>query len=114
MTETLPTPGAPPATARPPRRHIGVVIRRGTTGLGPNLGVGLVDLTVDRFKVRLTNPVAVGDDLEVELSPPGSGKALKFRGQVVTCRPSADGKTSVAKVLLRHRLTFRELAELAM
>jgi hypothetical protein len=114
MTETLPTPGAPPATARPPRRHLGVVCRRGTTGLGPNLGVGLVDLTVDRLKLRLTTPVPVGEDLEVELIPPGSGKPLKFRGQVVTCRPSADGKTSVAKLLLRHRLTFQQLAELAM
>jgi len=99
-------------TARPPRAHLGVVVRRGTTGLGPNLAIGLVDLTEDRLKIRLTAPVPVGEDMEVELTPPGNGRALKLRGAVATCRPARDGKASVAKVRLRHRLTFRQLADL--
>jgi hypothetical protein len=114
MTETLPTPGAPPATARTARRHLVVACRPGTTGLGPNLARGLVDLTEDRLKVRLNSPIPVGEEVEVEITSPGVGKALKLRGSVVTCRPSADGKSFVAKVLLRHRLTFRQLAELTM
>jgi hypothetical protein len=115
MTDTLPAPGSPSGPrAKCPRRHLDVVCHRGTTGLGPNLAVGLVDVTEDRLKVRLTAPVPVGEDLEVELTPPGNGKAVRLRGSVVTCRPSRDGKTSVAKVQLRHRLTFREFAELTM
>jgi hypothetical protein len=115
MTETLPTPGAPPGpAAKPARRHMGVVCRPGTSGLGPNLARGLVDLTEDRIQVRLNAPIALKAEVEVELTPPGVGKPLKLRGAVVTCRPSTDGKSFVAKVLLRHRLTFRQLAELTM
>jgi hypothetical protein len=114
MTDTLPTPAAAAGpAARAARRHLGVVVRRGTTGLGPNIAVGLLDLTEDRLKFRLTAPVPVGDDVEVELTPPGNGKTLKLRGAVLTCRPSRDGKSSVVKVRLRHRLTFREFADLA-
>jgi hypothetical protein len=115
MTDTLPTPGRPSGpVARHPRRNLAVVLRPGTTGLGPNIARGLVDLTEDRLKVRLNAPVRVGEDVEVELTPPGIGRPLKLRGTVSACRPSRDGKAFVAKVQLRHRLTFRELADLAM
>jgi hypothetical protein len=115
MTETIPTPGAPPGpAARTARRHIAVVCRSGTTGLGPNLARGLVDLTEDRIKVRLNSPIPVGEDVEIELSPPGVGKPIKLRGSVATSRPSTDGKSFVSKVLLRHRLTFRQLADLTI
>ena len=115
MTDTLPTPGSSSApVARQPRRHLGIVCRRGTTGLGPDLAVGIVDVTEDRLKVRLTAPVPVGDELEADLTPPGNGKVMRLRGVVAACRPSRDGKSSVAKVRLRHRLTFRQLAELTM
>ena len=115
MTDTLPTPASPSGpVARHPRRHLGVTCRRGTTGLGPNLAVDLVDLTEDRLKVRLTAPVPVGEDVEAELTPPGNGKSIRLRGVVTACRPSRDGKASVAKVALRHRLTFRQLADLTM
>src|SRR5947208_5070889 len=60
---------------RCPRRHLGVVVRRGATGLGPNLAVGVVDVTEDRLKVRLTAPVSVGQDVDVKLTPPGNGRA---------------------------------------
>jgi hypothetical protein len=113
MTDTLPTPAsAAGPTARAPRRHLEVTCRRGTTGLGPNLAVGLVDVTEDRLKLRLTAPLPVVEEVEIELTPPGNGKALKLRGMVAACRPSRDGKSSVAKVRLRHRLTFRQLADL--
>ena len=52
--------------------------------------------------------------MEAEVTPPGNGKALKFRGAVDACRPARDGKTSVAKIRLRHRLTFRQFADLTM
>jgi hypothetical protein len=113
MTDTLPTPARPSGpVARQPRRHLAVTCRPGSTGLGPNLAVGLVDVTEDRLKLRLTGPIPVGQDVEVELCAPGVGRPIKLRGAVLTCRASVDGKTSVAKVQLRHRLTFRELAEL--
>jgi hypothetical protein len=113
MIDTLPTPASSSVpAARQPRRHLGVVCRRGTSGLGPNLAVGLVDLTEDRLKFRLTAAVPVGEDMEIELTPPGNGKSLKLRGEVIACRPARDGKASVAKVRLRQRLTFRQFADL--
>lgn len=115
MTDTIPTPANPAGpVARRPRRHLGVVCRQGTMGLGPNLARGLVDLTEDRLKVRLNAPIPVGEEVEVELIPPGNQKPLKFRGTVITCRPSRDGKSTVAKVQLRHRMTFREFTDLTM
>jgi hypothetical protein len=114
MTDTLPTPASPSKSApRRPARHIGIVCRKGLTGLGPNLAVALLDVTEDRLKVRLTGPVKVGDEVETELVPPGSGKPLKLRGDAITCRASGSG-TFVAKVLLRHRLTFQELAAITL
>lgn len=115
MTDTQHTPGAPPGSAaKPARRHMGVVCRAGTSGLGPNLARAVVDLTEDRIKVRLNAPIPLNEEVEVELTPPGVGKPFKLRGSVATCRPSTDGKSFIAKVLLRHRLTFRQLAELTI
>jgi hypothetical protein len=114
MTDTLPTAASTSRSApRRPTRHIDLICRKGATGLGPNLAVTLLDVTEDRLKVRLKAAVPVGEDVEVELTPPGSGKSLKLRGTAVTCRASGGG-TFVSKVLLRHRLTFRELSEITL
>ena len=114
MTDTLPTPASQSKSApRRPSRHIGITCRKGVTGLGPKLAVALLDVTEDRLKVRLTGPVPVGEEVEIELVPPGSGKTLKLRGDAITCRASGGG-TFVVKVLLRHRLAFQELAAITM
>ena len=114
MTDTLPTPASASRSApRRPSRHIDITCRKGATGLGPNLGVALLDVTEDRLKVRLKSAVPVGEDVEVELTPPGSGKPMKLRGTAVTCRPSGGG-TFVSKILLRHRLAFRELSDITL
>jgi hypothetical protein len=99
------------AEARRPTRHIGLVVRRGTTGLGPDLAVALVDVAPDGLGVRLRAALPDGEDVEAELATPGVGKPLRLRGQVAGCRSAGDG-TYLAGVRLRQRLTYREWADL--
>ena len=108
MTDQVPNPAH---EHHRPARHFGVVLRKGTTGLGPNLATELLDVTADGVGVRTLTALARHEDVEVEITPPGSGKVIKLRGAIGECRTIGDG-TFLAEVRLRHRLSYPQLAEL--
>ena len=51
-------------------RAAALVLRRGFTGVGPNLAIGLVDVNPDGLGVQLNAPLTYGDEVEIELSSP--------------------------------------------
>lgn len=92
-------------------REAALVLRRGFTGLGPNLAIGLVDVNPDGLGVQLNAPMNFGDEVEVELTSPGVGKPLKLAGEVRWNMAVGDG-TFRAGIKLRRRLTQADIANL--
>lgn len=96
---------------RPVTRRVTVGFRTGVLGLGQNLGIDLVDATLDGLAVRLRASVAVGAEVSVEVMRPGVGKPMKLLAEVRWCRPVLDG-TFLSGVRLRRRLTYLDLTDL--
>jgi hypothetical protein len=92
-------------------RRVQIVFRKGTLGLGPNIGVALADVGEDGLGIRLTTPVAKGDDASLELLRPGVSKPLRLVADVRWCRPIEDG-TFLAGLRLRRRLPYLVLTDL--
>jgi len=115
--------GGPDSVTPPTEKRIGrrrpvlpgatAEYRRGFLGLGPDLAVGLVDLSEDGACVHLREPPVPGEEAELMLLRPlGGGRALKRRATVLWCRP-AWGSGHLVEVLFVKRLTHAELATLA-
>jgi hypothetical protein len=92
-------------------RRVQLVFRKGTLGLGPNIGVSLADVGEDGLGVRLTAPVAKGEEASLELARPGVSKPLRLVAEVRWCRPAEDG-TFLAGLRLRKRLPYLVLTDL--
>jgi Tfp pilus assembly protein PilZ len=89
-------------------RRVGVAIQEGTSGLGPNIAVGLANVSDDGLGVRINAPIPVGLEVSVELFLPGVHKPIKLVGEVRWCSPVGDS-THQAGLRLRRRLTYSEL-----
>jgi hypothetical protein len=97
---------------RPTRGGARVEVRRGDLGLGPDLAVGLMDVSEDGVGLRTKVEVQVDDRVTVGLGRPGGGKLLVGQGVVRWCRPEPDGRFRVG-LALRRRLTHADLMDLA-
>lgn len=115
-----PAPAAPASVSgrekrlgrrRPARSGARVQFRRGALGLGPDLAVGLLDVSEDGARVRLKGAVDPGSEAEVLLARPGGGKPIKGMCEVRWCRPDGDG--FLAGLRLRRRLSHADLLDLA-
>jgi hypothetical protein len=87
-------------------------VRRGTLGLGRELGCGLVDVAEDGLGIRLKEFVPVGQEVTIELSAPGISKPHRLVAEIRWCRQDKDG-TYRAGVRLRRRLPYSTLTDLA-
>jgi hypothetical protein len=92
-------------------RKVDLAVRSGVSGLGPDLGAGLVDMTQDGLGILLKEPVPVGTDVTIDLSLPGMDKPLRVLAEVRWCRPRGDG-TFRAGVRLQRRLSNPTLTNL--
>ena len=97
---------------RPARPRCQLEFRRGATGLGPNLGVELVDVSEDGLCVHIKESVVPGDEVEVAVGRPLGGKLHRRRARVGWCRP-AWGSGFLVEVVFARRLTLIELNEIA-
>ncbi len=92
-------------------RRVGVAVRGGSLGLGPDLGGGLVDASEDGLGLRLKGAVMAGQEITIELSLPGVSKPFRVVAEVRWCRPDAAGMF-LAGVRLRRRLPYAALTDL--
>lgn len=92
-------------------RRVQLVYRKGTLGLGPNLGISLADVGEDGLGVRLSAQVKPGEEASLELIRPGVSKPLRLVADVRWCRPADDG-TYLAGLRLRRRLPYLMLTDL--
>ena len=87
-------------------------VRRLGPPLGPDLGAGLVDVSADGARVRLTAPAEVGQEVRVRLRRKGTRKSTDLMAEVRWCQPEGGG-LYLAGLRLCRPLTPAELAELA-
>jgi hypothetical protein len=98
---------------RHPARHgAQVEFRRGATGLGPDLAVGLVDVSDDGVCVHIKESVAAGDEVEVGVGRPLGGKLHRRRARVRWCR-SAWGTGFLVEAVFAPKLSIVEVSEIA-
>lgn len=93
------------------RSGIRVSVRVGTTGLGPNLAVGYVDVSADGVCVRLKTPLKPGSEAEVCFEQVGSNRPLKMMAEVRWCTTDPDGACR-AGLQFRRRLLYSQLVDL--
>jgi PilZ domain len=119
--DPAPPEEAPSATPIPERRAARrrlaksgarVEVRRGPLGMGPNLAVGLVELSQTGARVRLKTAIQPGVEVEVALWPPAGVRSVRGPAEVRWCRPVRDG-TFLAGLRLRRTITNGDLRHLA-
>jgi hypothetical protein len=86
-----------------------VEVRTGALGLGPDLALGLVDVSEQGACVRVKSRLVRGAEVEVKLTGVGRGKAVAGPATVCWCR-AAEGCHLVGLKLSR-RLAYRELLD---
>ncbi len=98
---------------RKPARHgAQLEFRRGLSGLGPNLGVELVDVSEDGLCLHVKESVNPGDEVEVAVGRPLGGKLHKRHARVRWCR-AAWGAGFLVEVVFAKKLSIVEVAEVA-
>ena len=74
-----------------PRKGTKVTCQKGSLGLGPNLAVGVLDISESGVRLLLKAPLDVHQDVEVNLLGPGKGRPFKVLADVIWCVAAADG-----------------------
>lgn len=94
---------------RPLKRGVELTIRKGTTGLGPNLAAGGVELSHDGMRVKVKSELKKGDDVQIALVGIGRGKAMTMIADVRWCRPDEEADAYLVGICFRRRLTHAEI-----
>jgi hypothetical protein len=94
---------------RPLKKGVELAIRKGTTGLGPNLAAGGVELSHDGIQVKLKAELKKGDEVEIGLVGIGRGKAMTMIADIRWCRADVEGDVYLAGIRFRRRLTHAEI-----
>src|SRR5258708_40355889 len=67
------------------------ICRKGTLGLGPNIALTLLDVSETGARLRVKEPLRVGQEVEVGLLAMGYVREFKLTGRVVWTVPDAEG-----------------------
>jgi hypothetical protein len=100
------------AQRRPARPGSRAEVRRGNLGMGPDLAVGLVDVSEGGAQVRLTCPLLPGEQIQIALWPPRGIRSVRMPATVCWCRTT--GGVVLAGVRLRERISPRDVAKLGV
>jgi hypothetical protein len=88
-----------------------VECRKGTMGLGPNLAVGLLDVSESGARLLLKVALEPNQEVELVLLAVGQVREVKMPGRIVWCVAAADGRYCVG-VQLQKRLGYSCLQDL--
>jgi hypothetical protein len=83
------------AMRRPPKRISKVACFKGALGLGPNLALEMLDLSERGIRMRVKEPLAPHQQVEIQLSGLSHRKPVKVAAEIVWCVPAADGSCCV-------------------
>ncbi|MCS7167820.1 MAG: PilZ domain-containing protein [Gemmatales bacterium] len=89
-----------------PRGRCVVHLFRGTFGLGRNVALELLDVSLSGIKLRLSEPLRVGEEVTLQLLGQGHLRPVKTVARVIWCRP--EHATYVAGLAFEKLLTYAD------
>jgi hypothetical protein len=97
---------------RSPKRSSKITCRKGALGLGPNIGVRLLDLSEAGLRMIVKKELTTKDEVEIGLMAPGGVRETICKGRVVWVVPTADGEFAVG-ILFEKRLPYTNVIDLS-
>ncbi|MBI3407214.1 MAG: PilZ domain-containing protein [Planctomycetes bacterium] len=96
---------------RPSKKNLVVHCRKGTLGLGPNLALAALNISLSGVQLRLKERLEPGQEIEVDLQTAEMNCRITVAADVIWC--AAQGNDSfVVGAEFRKSLTYAELKEL--
>lgn len=95
------------------RPSLKLTVRRGVMGLGPDISLGITNLTEDGIGFRCRDELARGEEVEIILTKPGQNRTLKMIADICWCSElTAVGNadpTYMVGARLRKRIAYADL-----
>lgn len=92
------------------KKGVGITIRKGTMGLGPNLAAGGEELSLDGVQLRVKTELKKGDEVEIALTGIGRSKPMLLIADVRWCREDEETETFLIGAKFRRRLAYNDLS----
>lgn len=97
---------------RIPKGSTKVACRKGSFGLGHNIGIGILDLSETGIRLVVKEALQEKQEVEVILTAQGSVREFKHVGRVVWCVPAVDGSFCIG-VEFEKRINYVGLQDLS-
>lgn len=95
---------------RPAKRNAKVLAFRNGLGVGPNVGLAVIDLSESGARLRLKEELPIGREIEMNLEGPGM-RQIRLYARIVWVTPEADG-TFLAGASFEKSLNWTDLVAL--
>jgi hypothetical protein len=99
------------APRRVPNSNTRVTCHRGPHGLGPNLALGLVDVSEIGLRLLAASAFEKSQELDVALCGPGLSRPCQVPAELVWCQPGPEGQYTVG-ARFQRRLRYGDLVHL--
>ncbi len=112
MSET-PTPSTPNrrrCRRLTPKGGTKATCFKGTAGLGKNLALLVLDLSEEGIRMLVTDQLAVGQEIEINLENVNQRKPLKIAGRVAWAVPAVEGSCCIG-VRFERSLRYAEVVQ---
>src|SRR5262245_54676513 len=97
---------------RSPKRSSKITCRKGHLGLGPNIGLRMLDLSEAGVRMIVKVQLAEKDEVEIGFMAPADMREIFRKGKVVWVVPTADGEFCIG-VLFEKFLPYTNVIDLS-
>jgi hypothetical protein len=95
----------------PPKGPPEVACFRGALGLGANIAVSVLDISESGIRLVVKVPLKNGEEVEINLTPPGVGKPFRIMADIAWCVATSDGKHCVGARFQKY-MSYADLQRL--
>jgi hypothetical protein len=93
------------------KNGVKLTVYRGSMGLGPNIGLDILDLSDTGIRMLVRVQLKLKEEIVVELLGVGQGRPIKLPSQIAWSVDAADGVYCVG-ASFQHRLRYSDLQKL--
>jgi hypothetical protein len=107
-----PKPNRRLSRRRAPKNRLRAICQRGGLELGPNLALGVLDLSETGVRLRVKEALRAGQEVSICLESSASVRPVKRIGNVAWCAPAPEGGDCWVGVNFQKRLDYRDYLDL--